>query len=85
VSTKDEGSERRVLGFLGVGLDNKDGHKRLTRSDNFVLVGGSQETHENMQEIAIKFNEALDQRGKQLQDASVEEVIDLFNNVADPR
>ena len=37
-------------GFLGVGLDNEDGHTRLTRGDNFVLYGGSDETHGRMQE-----------------------------------
>jgi hypothetical protein len=83
VSSKNDRKDRRVLGFLGVGLDNKDGHKRLTRTENFLLVGGSQETHEGMQEIAIKFNEAMDQRGKPLQDASVEEVLDLLNDATE--
>ena len=27
--------------MLGIGLDNKDGHKRITKGDNFMLVGGS--------------------------------------------
>jgi hypothetical protein len=30
-----------VVGFLGIGLDNKDGHQRVTRAKKFVLVGGS--------------------------------------------
>ena len=34
--------------MLGVGLDNQDGHKRVTKGDNFYLVGGSEETHERM-------------------------------------
>ena len=58
-----------VVGFLGVGLDNKDGHQRLTRADSFLLVGGSKETHEKMQEVTIRFNESLEQRGKRLKDA----------------
>src|SRR5262245_52865613 len=29
-----------VLGFLGVGLDSDEGHRRVTTGDNFVLVGG---------------------------------------------
>ncbi len=28
--------------LLGVGLDNRDGHQRITRGDNFCLVGGSE-------------------------------------------
>lgn len=68
-----------VVGFLGVGLDNKDGHQRMTRSKHFVLFGGSEETHERMQDTAIHFDEALERRGKRLQDASVEEVVDLLH------
>jgi hypothetical protein len=82
VSTRRERADQQVLGFLGVGLDNKDGHQRLTRTEHFVLVGGSQETHESMQEVAIKFNEGLEQRRKRLQDASVQEVLDLLRDAS---
>jgi hypothetical protein len=83
VSTNDKRNDRQVLGFLGVGLDGKDEHRRLTRSEHFLLVGGSEETHESMQEVAIKFTEALGKRGKQLSKTPVEEVLDLFREAAD--
>ena len=51
--------EKQVLGFLGVGLDGKAGEQRLTRTENFFLVGGSEETHERMQDATIRFNEFL--------------------------
>lgn len=70
-------------GMLGIGLDNEDGHKRLTRGDNFLLVGGSEETHEVMQETAIKVNEQLAKRGKRLEDASPEELRDIFHKLQD--
>jgi hypothetical protein len=54
--------------LLGLGLDSKDGHIRMTKGENFRLVGGSEETHEMMQEKAIKFNEQLDKRHKRLED-----------------
>ena len=75
--------KKEVVGLLGVGLDSTDGHKRVTRSEEFLLVGGSQETHENMQEIAIRFSESLRDKGKRLKDTSVEEVIDLLNDATD--
>jgi hypothetical protein len=75
---RKEGKEETVVGFVGVGLDNEDGHQRLTRSENFLLVGGSQETHERMQEVAVRFDEALEKRGKPLQDTSAEEAADLL-------
>ena len=73
----------QLVGFLGVGLDNKDGHKRLTRGEHFVLFGGSEETHGKMQETATKFNEALENKGKKLQETSLEEIIELFHEAQD--
>ncbi len=81
MAAKRKRTEPQVVGFLGVGLDNKDGHQRLTRSEHFVLMGGSAETHEKMQETAIKFDEALENKGKTLEEASVEEIIEIFHDV----
>ena len=69
--------------LLGLGLDNKDGHKRLTQGENFLMVGGSEETHERMTETAIKFNEKLARRGKSLQDLSPEEFRDMMDEASD--
>ncbi|MGA2870352.1 MAG: hypothetical protein ABSF34_14490 [Verrucomicrobiota bacterium] len=66
--------------MLGVGLDS-DGHKRITTGDNFALVGGTQETHEQMTEKAIKINEKLKARGKQLENVSHEEFTDIAQEV----
>ena len=53
------GSKKQKAILMGVGLDNKDGHTRVTKGDNFVMMGGSEETHERMTETAIKVNEKL--------------------------
>ena len=66
--------------LLGVGLDS-DGHKRVTTGPNFALVGGSSETHESMTETAIKINEKLRARGKQLHEVSGQEFEDIANSV----
>ena len=63
---------------MGLGLDNQDGQTRLTRGENFVLFGGSQETHAVMQETAIKVNEQLARRGKRLEDVSPQELGDIL-------
>jgi hypothetical protein len=78
VSKQDDHSERELVGFLGIGLDSKDDHHRITRSEHFVLVGGSHDTHERMQDTAIRFDEALERRGKQLCETSHEEAVDLL-------
>lgn len=71
-------SAAQVEGILGVGLDATDGQKRITRTEEMVLVGGSAETHEQMQETAIRFAEGLEKRGKKLAEASLPEVLDLL-------
>ena len=66
--------------LLGVGLDS-DGHKRVTKGPNFALVGGSKDTHEQMTEKAIKINEKLKARGKQLHEVSHQEFDDIAHEV----
>ena len=71
---------RRKALMLGLGLDS-DGHKRLTTGPNFILAGGSQETHEVMTEKAIKINEKLAAKGKQLEDVSHDEFDEIAHSV----
>ena len=80
---KTKKEEVQVVGFVGVGLDNEDGHRRLTQNENFLLVGGSAETHEKMQDASIYFNEKLEQRGKPLQETEPQEAIDLLREALD--
>ncbi len=75
--------QRRSAALLGVAFDNDDEQTRLTRGKNFLLVGGSQDTHGLMQETAVKVNERLDQRGKRLEDASVQELRDICQEVTE--
>ncbi len=83
MANREDEQGRQVVGFLGVGLDNQDGHQRLTRTENFLLVGGSAETHERMQETAIRFGESLQKRGKTLPETSPEEALDLLRDALD--
>jgi len=64
--------------MLGLGLDSKDGHARITKGENFCLLGGSEETHERMTETAIKVNEKLSAKGKRLEDVSSSEFTDIL-------
>ncbi len=70
---------KRIL--LGLGFDCKDGHKRITTGRNFYLLGGSGETHREMQEKAIKFNEQLDRRHKTLDDIGPKEFCEIADKI----
>ena len=74
---------KKQAAMLGLGLDNEDGHTRLTRGENFVLAGGSYETHARMQETAIKVNEQLDKRGQKLEDLSPQEFREILEKAVE--
>ena len=74
-------NNRPQAGLLGLAFDAEDGQKRITRGPNFVLAGGSQDTHAQMQETAIKVNEQLDRRGKNLAEVSVNELRDIVQDI----
>jgi hypothetical protein len=76
-------SKPEIVALFGVGLDNQDEHKRITRSEEMLLLGGSEETHAKMQDIAIQFSISLKKRGKILKNASVDEVVDLLRKASD--
>ena len=71
----------KISGILGVGLDNEDGHKRITTGDQFVLVGGSQDTHERMTETMVKTFEELKRRDKRLENVDPRELGDIIDKV----
>lgn len=72
--------KKRKAMLLGVGLDS-DGHKRLTEGRNFVLVGGTKETHEDMTEKVVKINEKLAKKGKELETVGHEEFDEIAESV----
>ena len=67
--------------LLGLGFDGKDGHKRITRGENFYIFGGSKPTHQCMQESCLKINEELCKRHKSLDDISATEFDDIAHKV----
>jgi hypothetical protein len=75
--------DRKSAAILGLAFDNDDGHTRLSRGKNFLLCGGSGDTHAVMQETALKVNERLDQRGKRLEDVDMNELSDIFRDVSE--
>jgi hypothetical protein len=73
--------QKKSAALLGLAFDGEEGHTRITRGKNFLLWGGSQETHAFMQETAIKINETLDRKGKRLEDCSIRELREICRDV----
>jgi len=65
--------------LLGLALDNDDGHKRVTSGPQFLLVGGSRETHEKMTETVVKTFEELKRRSKRLETVDPREFAEILH------
>lgn len=65
--------------LLGLGLDNQDGHKRITASEQFTILGGSAETHERMTETVVKTFETLKTRRKHLHTVEPTELAEIIH------
>jgi len=79
VKTNSPPSKSAAL--LGLAFNGNDGQTRVTRGKNFLLWGGTQDSHAFMQETAVKINERLDKRGQRLEDVSVKELRDICREV----
>ncbi len=74
---KKKNTPRAAL--LGLGLDNDDGHKRITTGEQFAILGGSHETHGRMTETVVKTFEELKQRGKHLHEVEPSELAEIID------
>lgn len=79
---KEDMANRKAL-LLGLGLDKDDGPLRITRGENYRLYGGSRPTHAKMQEVAVRVNEDLKQRGKSLEETEPRELRDIVLKAAE--
>ena len=64
--------------LLGLDFQKNDGHKRITKSDKFTLIGGSEKSHEAMTESVVKTFESLKKKGRTLETADPREVAELL-------
>ena len=56
---------RRKNGFLlGVRVDGGDGHRRVSRGEDFVAVGGTREGHEHLRETVAEISDEVKRRGR---------------------
>ena len=68
--------------LYGLAFDNKDNHKRVTTGENFYIVGGSAETHENLVEKVLEFSETIKKYGKKLDDLSESEFYTIAKEIS---
>ena len=72
-----------IAGLVGLGFDAAPDEKRVTRGPNFLLMGGSRETHGRMVETVLAFNELVDKRGKRIEDVSARDLGEIAEELRD--
>lgn len=77
--SESNGDKPKIAGLLGVGLDNQDGHKRVTTGEKFAIIGGSEETHGRMTETVVKTFEHLKNRGKDIAEVAPKELAEIIH------
>ena len=77
----NEAGQSRVVGLLGVGFDNDDGHIRITRSDKSQIYMGSNESHHALQKICLDIEKAVCSSGRKLSDYTPEEFMSLVGEL----
>ena len=80
--SKKKKKPARIAGLLGLGLDQTDGHKRITTGERCAILGGSEETHGRMTETVVQTFEELKTRGKQLEQVEPTELAEILHRSA---
>jgi len=75
-------SSKENIILCGLAFDNKDNHKRITTGENFYVIGGAAETHENLVEKVMEFTEVIKKYGKKLDDLSEAEYYDVVKEIS---
>lgn len=73
--------QSRVVGLMGVGFDHEDEHIRITQSDHYQVLMGSQASHKKLQEMCSEIDEIVHSSGRQLSDYTPEEFIELVGKL----
>jgi hypothetical protein len=72
------GKNGEISHIVALAFDSHDGHSRLTTSDQFFIMGGSEDTHQKMTQVVLRTCESLERQGKSVSDATQEEIQKLL-------
>jgi hypothetical protein len=84
-TTPPGGRPRRLrAAIIGLGFDGRDRPHRLSTGANGLLVGGSAETHAEMQDVLLRLEGELDRRGRRLADVPPVELAEIALRIDSP-
>ncbi len=75
---------RRRRGILvGVRVQESDGHRRVSRGDDFVALGGDREGHEHLRETCAAISDEVRRRGRYIADVDREEFREILERAVE--
>jgi len=85
MTTHSRGGPRRLrAALIGVGLDDHDEHQRIITGTQYLLVGGSAQTHAEMLETMLRLDSELERRGQALGDVTPTELAEIAWRIDSP-
>jgi hypothetical protein len=78
------GARRLRATLIGLGLDHRDGTKRIITGEECLMVGGSEETHAEMLETVLRLESELERRGQRLGDLQPDELAEVAWRIDSP-
>ena len=78
------GTRRLKATLIGLGLDHRDGTKRIITGEECLMVGGSEETHAELLETVLRLESELERRGQRLGDLGPDELAEVAWRIDSP-
>jgi hypothetical protein len=85
MTTQTQSGTRRIrAAVIGLGLDGWESPRRLTTSEQCVMIGGSAETHSELVETVLRLESELERRGQHLGEVTPSELADIAWRIDSP-
>lgn len=78
------GSRRVQAKIIGLGLDGRGGPHRIITGRDYLMLGGSQETHDEMLETVLRLEVELERRGQELGEVGPEDLAEIAWRIDSP-
>jgi hypothetical protein len=79
------GPQRRLRATLiGLGLDGNDNLNRMITGENYLLIGGSAETHAELVQTALRLDSELERLGRRLGELTPNQLAEVAWRIDSP-
>ncbi len=85
MTTHAEGGPRRLrAAIVGLGMQSDDGQHRIITGEQYLLVGGSAESHAEMVETVLRLESELDRLGRGLGEMTPDQLAEIAWRIDSP-